>query len=76
MKFVRLGLTVVMSLSAWNGGSAANAIHIANDFHYGIGACGLGQFAGTASKRRLTLGSSRAWPTTLAMKTFMLISCR
>ena len=24
-----------------NGGSAANAIHIANDFHYGIGACGL-----------------------------------
>jgi len=23
-----------------NGGSAANAIHIANDFHYGIGACG------------------------------------
>ncbi len=37
-------------LSAWqqkqqvficgNGGSGANAIHIANDFHYGIGACG------------------------------------
>ena len=25
-----------------NGGSAANAIHIANDFHYGIGACGEG----------------------------------
>ena len=25
-----------------NGGSAANAIHIANDFHYGIGACGTG----------------------------------
>ncbi len=25
-----------------NGGSAANAIHIANDFHYGIGACGIG----------------------------------
>ena len=25
-----------------NGGSAANAIHIANDFHYGIGACGVG----------------------------------
>ena len=24
-----------------NGGSAANAIHIANDFHYGIGACGV-----------------------------------
>lgn len=24
-----------------NGGSAANAIHIANDLHYGIGACGL-----------------------------------
>ena len=23
-----------------NGGSAANAIHIANDLHYGIGACG------------------------------------
>ena len=23
-----------------NGGSAANAIHIANDFHYGVGACG------------------------------------
>lgn len=23
-----------------NGGSAANAIHLANDFHYGIGACG------------------------------------
>ena len=23
-----------------NGGSAGNAIHIANDFHYGIGACG------------------------------------
>ena len=25
-----------------NGGSAANAMHIANDFHYGIGACGPG----------------------------------
>ena len=25
-----------------NGGSAANAIHIAYDFHYGIGACGTG----------------------------------
>lgn len=25
-----------------NGGSAANAMHIANDFHYGIGACGAG----------------------------------
>ena len=25
-----------------NGGSAANAIHLANDFHYGIGACGPG----------------------------------
>ncbi len=25
-----------------NGGSAANAIHIANDFHYGTGACGEG----------------------------------
>ena len=25
-----------------NGGSAANAIHIANDFYYGIGACGKG----------------------------------
>ena len=25
-----------------NGGSAANAVHMANDFHYGIGACGLG----------------------------------
>ena len=25
-----------------NGGSAANAMHLANDFHYGIGACGLG----------------------------------
>ena len=25
-----------------NGGSAANAIHMANDFHYGIGACGEG----------------------------------
>ena len=25
-----------------NGGSAANAIHMANDFHYGIGACGPG----------------------------------
>ena len=25
-----------------NGGSAANAIHIANDFHYGAGACGDG----------------------------------
>ena len=23
-----------------NGGSAANAIHLANDFHYGVGACG------------------------------------
>ena len=23
-----------------NGGSAANAIHIANDLHYGVGACG------------------------------------
>lgn len=23
-----------------NGGSAGNAIHMANDFHYGIGACG------------------------------------
>ena len=26
-----------------NGGSAANAIHIANDLHYGIGACGEGE---------------------------------
>ena len=26
-----------------NGGSAANAIHMANDFHYGIGACGAGR---------------------------------
>ena len=26
-----------------NGGSAANAIHIANDLHYGIGACGIGK---------------------------------
>ena len=25
-----------------NGGSAANAIHIANDLHYGVGACGSG----------------------------------
>ena len=25
-----------------NGGSAANAVHMANDFHYGIGACGDG----------------------------------
>ena len=25
-----------------NGGSAANALHMANDFHYGIGACGKG----------------------------------
>lgn len=25
-----------------NGGSAANALHLANDFHYGIGACGPG----------------------------------
>ncbi|MCP9775661.1 SIS domain-containing protein [Cyanobium sp. WAJ14-Wanaka] len=25
-----------------NGGSAANALHLANDFIYGIGACGLG----------------------------------
>lgn len=25
-----------------NGGSAANAMHMANDFHYGIGACGQG----------------------------------
>jgi len=25
-----------------NGGSAANAIHMANDLHYGIGACGPG----------------------------------
>ena len=24
-----------------NGGSAANALHLANDLHYGIGACGL-----------------------------------
>ena len=23
-----------------NGGSAANALHMANDFHYGVGACG------------------------------------
>lgn len=26
-----------------NGGSAANAIHIANDLHYGIGSCGTGE---------------------------------
>ena len=26
-----------------NGGSAANAIHIANDLHYGVGACGPGE---------------------------------
>ena len=42
-----------MLLQAWidgrnvyicgNGGSAANAIHIANDLHYGIGACGAGK---------------------------------
>ena len=25
-----------------NGGSAANALHMANDFHYGVGACGPG----------------------------------
>ena len=25
-----------------NGGSAANAIHMANDFHYGVGTCGPG----------------------------------
>ena len=25
-----------------NGGSAANAMHLANDFHYGVGACGQG----------------------------------
>ena len=25
-----------------NGGSAANSMHLANDFHYGIGACGPG----------------------------------
>ena len=25
-----------------NGGSAANAMHIANDLHYGVGACGTG----------------------------------
>ena len=25
-----------------NGGSAANAMHLANDFHYGVGACGPG----------------------------------
>ena len=25
-----------------NGGSAANALHIANDLHYGVGACGPG----------------------------------
>ena len=28
---------------AGNGGSAANAMHIANDLHYGVGACGLGE---------------------------------
>lgn len=26
-----------------NGGSAANAMHMANDFHYGIGSCGPGE---------------------------------
>lgn len=26
-----------------NGGSAANALHIANDLHYGVGACGTGK---------------------------------
>lgn len=26
-----------------NGGSAANAIHIANDLHYGVGSCGPGR---------------------------------
>ena len=26
-----------------NGGSAANAIHLANDLHYGAGACGFGE---------------------------------
>ena len=29
-----------------NGGSAANALHMANDFHYGIGACGTGNQVG------------------------------
>lgn len=55
--FNQSNLTAVFNLSselrqAWidgrnvfvcgNGGSAANAIHIANDLHYGIGACGPG----------------------------------
>ena len=31
-----------MFIFGGNGGSAANALHLANDFHYGIGACGDG----------------------------------
>ena len=47
-----IGLLARRLLIAWkkqqsvyiigNGGSAANAIHIANDLHYGIGGCGKG----------------------------------
>ena len=47
-----IGLLAKRLLVAWtkqqtvyiigNGGSAANAIHIANDLHYGIGGCGKG----------------------------------
>jgi len=48
----KIGLLAKRLLKAWtkqqnvyiigNGGSAANAIHIANDLHYGIGGCGTG----------------------------------
>ena len=40
-----------------NGGSAANAIHIANDFHYGIGACGEGDIAPGVKIEALTANS-------------------
>ena len=41
-----------------NGGSAANAIHMANDFHYGVGACGNSPFTKGIKVEALTSNSA------------------
>ena len=47
-----------------NGGSAANAMHMANDFHYGVGACGNSPF--TKGSKVEALPSNSAVLTCLA----------
>ena len=41
-----------------NGGSGANAIHIANDLHYGTGACGKGEMMTGLKVEALTANSA------------------